>query len=95
MDEPLTIEFHRSAGEGRREIRGTFPDIALEPDDVRAWLGTEPPHRARRPDDAEHPADYTLVFRRGGERRVVTLRDGDVDARLRPLIDRLVRLIEG
>lgn len=93
MDEPLTIDFHRSAAPGRPELRGTFRDFQLSPDEQRAWLGTEQPSAplGGRSSDA---VTYELTFRRGGERRRVVLGEAALTAHLRPLVDRLVHLCD-
>jgi hypothetical protein len=91
MDEPLTVEFHRSAVPGRPELHGTFHNFELSPDEQRAWLGTEPPAVSLgRP--SPDTVTYELAFRRGGERRRVVLGEASVTAHLRSLIDRLEHL---
>jgi hypothetical protein len=93
MTEPLTIDFHRSAGIGKPELSGRFTDFTLDPDDTRVWLDTERPYVATR----REPRDgcvYELTFRRGGERRRVVLHDDDLDARTLPLVQRLVSLCD-
>lgn len=93
MDEPLTVDFHRSAVPGRPELRGTFRNFELSPDEQRAWLGTE---RPPGPLGAPPPGTvtYELTFRRGGERRRVVLGESSVTAHLRSLIDRLEHLCD-
>lgn len=93
MDEPLTIHFHRSAGPGRDELSGTFREFVLDADDDRVWLGTER-LSSRLAGRSDRVPTYEITFRRGGERRHVVLSDDDLDARLRPLVDRLVQLCE-
>lgn len=94
MQETLTVEFHRHPGPGHRELRGTFTDVDLSPEDQRAWLDTERPHASRRSPGSGHWATYELTFKRGGERRRVVLSETDLDARLLPLITRLTQLCE-
>ena len=96
MTEPLSIEFHRSAAPGRPELRRRFPDVALDPDDVRVWMALERPFVAPRrgPRRRDAGCTYELTFRRGGERRRVVLGDEDLDARTMPLVQRLVSLCE-
>ena len=92
MDEPLTIDFHRSAVPGRPELRGTFHNFDLGPDDQRAWLGTERPTVLGGRSSAG--VTYELTFRRGGERRRVVIGESSLTAHLRPLVDRLVHLCD-
>ena len=93
MDEPLTIDFHRTAARGRPELSGTFRNFELSPDEQRAWLGTERPTSGLggRSNDA---VTYELTFRRGGERRRVVLGVASLTAHLRLLVDRLVHLCD-
>lgn len=92
MDEPLTIDFHRSAVPGRPELRGTFHNFDLSPDEQRAWLGTERPTVLGG--RSSGGVTYELTFRRGGERRRVVLGEASLTAHLRPLVDRLVHLCD-
>jgi len=93
MVEPLSVEFHRSAGPGRDALAGTFHDFELSPEEDRTWLGTER-LSSRRAGHSDRVATYELIFRRGGERWRVVLTDDDLDAWLKPLVDRLVQLCE-
>ncbi len=92
-DERLDIRFTREGG-GHLDLRRTFTDVTLDADDVRTWLGTEPPLEGRRIHHMPEVATYRLEFRRGSERRVVTLTDDDLDAHTEPLVSRLVALAE-
>ncbi len=93
MEEPLTVDFHRSAAPGRPELRGTFHNFELSPDEQRAWLGTErPPGSLGAP--RAGTVTYELTFRRGAERRRVVLGESSVTAHLRSLIDRLEHLCD-
>jgi len=93
MDEPLTIDFHRTAAPGRPELRGTFQNLELSHDEQRAWLGTERP-TVLPGGRSRNAVTYELTFRRGGERRRVVLGEASLTAHLRPLVDRLVRLCD-
>ena len=93
MDEPLTIDFYRSAARGRPELRGTFHNFELSADEQRAWLGTEQP-TAPLGGRSSDSVTYELTFRRGGERRRVVLGEASLTAHLRPLVDRLVHLCD-
>jgi len=93
IEEPLLIRFSRTGG-GHPEIHRTFDDVVLDADDQHAWLGTERPHIARPASHMPEVAQYKLEFRRGSERRVVSLTDDEMNAQLEPLINRLVHLAE-
>jgi hypothetical protein len=92
MDEPLTVDFHRTAAPGRPELRETFQNLELSHDEQRAWLGTERP--TPLPGARGSGVTYELTFRRGGERRRVVLGEASLTGQLRPLVDRLVRLCD-
>lgn len=93
MSDTVEIRFTRTGGR-HPELARTFRTVELDADDVRAWLGIEPPTIRRGAHHMPEVATYRLEFRRGGERRVVTLTDDDLDARLEPLVGRLVRLCD-
>ena len=93
MDEPLTIDFHRTAAPGRPELRETFRNFELSPDEQRAWLGTERP-TVPLGGRSSGAVTYELTFRRGGERRRVVLGEESLTQYLRPLVDRLVYLCD-
>lgn len=95
MSEPsLDIRFTRTGGR-QAPIDRTFRGVRLDPDEVTTWLGTEPPHIPHSRNTARDVAAYRLEFRRGAERRVVQFTQDALDARMEPLVSRLVRSSEG
>ncbi len=90
----LDIRFVRTGGR-QAPIDQMFRGVRLDPDDVTTWLGTEPPDIPYSRSPSRDVAVYRLEFRRGAERRVVRLTQDALDARLEPLVSRLVRSAEG
>ena len=91
--EPVRIEFERSGGYANIPLRAEVAADALDPQE-RAALDSllerepaGPPARAGAPDRFQY--DVTVVA--GATRHHVQLGERDVDAPLRPLIDRLER----